>query len=351
MVHGEGVGAVDVHALEVFVRAYESDSFTEAARRGFVTRQAFSKAVTQLEREIGPLFEREARGVRPTELADAVYPHARRALEEIHAIEDEARRFSEGQSGHVTFALETNAMLTLPTDIMAAYDAARPHLGLTSLMLPGGMVFEALEQERADAVVAGPFPVRGYEFWPILSSTLAIVFLADLFAESGGPDPTGHLAHADSSAAHDESPAVVGADVHGRYGGVREASGEPLVLGPEALAGKTIFGVAPTNRVETELVTYLVNHGIDARVTYACADTALATAGMEAGAGGIIVEESSAFEQFHSSRYALVPLCGEDAPIWEIGVTCREGSLCEAVARDFASFARDYAHSVPTKDR
>lgn len=250
------------------------------------------------------------RGVRPTDLACAIYPRAKQAVEACAAIEGEALRFARGAAGALRLAVEANAALTLPLDLTAAYRRARPGVELHVVSLPGGMALDQLREGRVDAVVAGPAPDADLAFAPIFSSTLSVVFSAKAFGDlSEGGGGTG-------------------------------ASGGALVLGPEALAGRTIFGVAPDNYVERLLVPYLVERGIDARVVFDVTDTMLATSEMEVGAGGVIVEDGGAGRRFGDARYVHVRLVGEDAPRWQVGVVYRQGAPCAPVARDFAAFAQ-----------
>ena len=301
---------MDIRRLSLFARVYETGSLTEAARDEFVSRQAVSRAISQLEGELGPLFTRMPRGVRPTDLACAIYPHAKQAVEACAAIEGEALRFARGAAGALRLAVEANAALTLPLDLTAAYRRARPGVELHVVSLPGGMALDQLREGRVDAVVAGPAPDADLAFAPIFSSTLSVVFSAKAFGDlSEGGSGTG-------------------------------ASGGALVLGPEALAGRTIFGVAPDNYVERLLVPYLAERGIDARVVFDVTDTMLATSEMEVGAGGVIVEDGGAGRRFGDARYVHVRLVGEDAPRWQVGVVYRQGAPCAPVARDFAAFAQ-----------
>ena len=301
---------MDIRRLSLFARVYETGSLTEAARDEFVSRQAVSRAISQLEGELGPLFTRMPRGVRPTDLACAIYPHAKQAVEACAAIEGEALRFARGAAGALRLAVEANAALTLPLDLTAAYRRARPGVELHVVSLPGGMALDQLREGRVDAVVAGPAPDADLAFAPTFSSTLSVVFSAKAFGDlSEGGGGTG-------------------------------ASGGALVLGPEALAGRTIFGVAPDNYVERLLVPYLAERGIDARVVFDVTDTMLATSEMEVGAGGVIVEDGGAGRRFGDARYVHVRLVGEDAPRWQVGVVYRQGAPCAPVARDFAAFAQ-----------
>ncbi len=336
---------MDIRRLSLFARVYETGSLTEAARDEFVSRQAVSRAISQLEGELGPLFTRMPRGVRPTDLACAIYPHAKQAVEACAAIEGEALRFARGAAGALRLAVEANAALTLPLDLTAAYRRARPGVELHVVSLPGGMALDQLREGRVDAVVAGPAPDADLAFAPIFSSTLSVVFSAKAFGDlSEGGGGTG--ASGSGAGSPDGGVGAQGGGVGSPAGtaGVRDggtgASGGALVLGPEALAGRTIFGVAPDNYVERLLVPYLAERGIDARVVFDVTDTMLATSEMEVGAGGVIVEDGGAGRRFGDARYVHVRLVGEDAPRWQVGVVYRQGAPCAPVARDFAAFAQ-----------
>lgn len=320
---------MDIRRLSLFARVYETGSFTEVARDEFVSRQAVSKAVAQLEDELGPLFTRMPRGVRPTDLACAVYPHAKRAVEAFAAIEGEARRYACGTVGSLRLAIEANAALTLPLDLTAAYREARPDVSLSVVSLPGGMALDQLRAGRVDAVVAGPAPDADLAFEPIFSSTLSVVFSARAF-ESGPCETAG--------AGAGRGPVFERSNDAGSGAGA--TSNRALVLGPEVLAGRTIFGVSPDNYVERQLAPYLNERGIDACMVFDVTDTMLATSEMETGAGGVIVEDGGAARRFGDGRYVHVRLGGENAPRWQVGVVYRRDAPCTPVACDFAAFAR-----------
>ncbi len=81
---------MDIRRLSLFARVYETGSLTEAARDEFVSRQAVSRAISQLEGELGPLFTRMPRGVGPTDLRARDLPVPNRRSR--HARRSRARR-------------------------------------------------------------------------------------------------------------------------------------------------------------------------------------------------------------------------------------------------------------------
>ena len=308
---------MDLYRLSMFAQVYDCRSFTEAARRLFVSRQAVSKAVSQLEGELGPLFERLPRGVRPTSLAEELYPHVRGVLDECATVERLARRYAEGRAGLVSLVLESNAALTLPPGLTSAYAAARRDVRLSVRSMASEQLREALGGGGADFAVTGPQEVFGgcLAFERVLSSGLCVV----LSAAALRPD---------------------------ELEGLPRTAGGALVAPLETLGGRTVFGVSPQNHVERQLEPYLRGRGVGARISYEYADTALATSEMEAGAGGVIVETRGALTRFGDARYVHVPFEGDGAPRWEVGVAFRPREACAPIACDFAAFARGFVASA-----
>ena len=122
---------MNIHELEVFASAYEAGSFAATAESLFMTRQAASKAVAQLESELGPLFRRGARGIEPTELARTIFPIAQRMLRDRDQILADAQTYAAGHMGSLTLALEPGALLTLPPrsggTLPRGVSASEPH--------------------------------------------------------------------------------------------------------------------------------------------------------------------------------------------------------------------------------
>ena len=334
--HGRGWrngGNVDIHDLRAFKAVYERQSLTEAAKANFVTRQALSKTILHLEAELGPLFIRKARGVVPTSLAKAVYPHACQTLSEFDDVRDISSRFASGRAGSIRLAVEANAALTLPARLFEDYVAARPEVHLSTEILPPNAVREALVSGRADAILAGPPGMLGCDsekhsapnspsksasddglvFESIFVGDLVVVFSRSAFSpeELGAfpPNETNESSH--------------------------------LVLPLSALSGKRIFGIDPSNSVECKLAPFLQAHVPTARLTFGNSDTALTTSLMRSGQGGVLVEARGAQTDFGTCSYVHVPFVGEDAPCWEVGVSFHADSPSAAISCDFAQFARE----------
>lgn len=86
---------MNIGQIRYFVSVFQAGSFSKAAKDRFITVQAISKSIADLEHEIGrDLFERRSRGVEPTAYGTAFYQKAVKALASF----DELKAFALGQA-------------------------------------------------------------------------------------------------------------------------------------------------------------------------------------------------------------------------------------------------------------
>lgn len=90
---------MNIDQVRYFEVVFEKGSFSAAARVQYVTVQAVSKAIADLERGLGQaLFIRENRGVRPTEFGLAFHVKALPALTAFKSLETLAENYGEVES-------------------------------------------------------------------------------------------------------------------------------------------------------------------------------------------------------------------------------------------------------------
>jgi DNA-binding transcriptional LysR family regulator len=95
--------------LLVFCAAYETRSFTQAARRLSLTPQAASRAVARLESSLGTrLFSRSTRTVQPTEAAHGYYASVREALDRLANAEAQLAAQAKVRAGRVRVSVPTS---------------------------------------------------------------------------------------------------------------------------------------------------------------------------------------------------------------------------------------------------
>ena len=81
---------MEIKQLRAFIAAARSSSFLKAADELFVSRQALSKTISQLEAELGlELFSRTTKGIFLTAAGEFLYPRARALVNEMDKLKAE----------------------------------------------------------------------------------------------------------------------------------------------------------------------------------------------------------------------------------------------------------------------
>ena len=88
--------------LRIVSTLADQGSISRASPALGVSQPALTKALQQLERVVGArIFDREARGVRPTAVGHAVIESARRILAELRRLDEELDRIASGTSSSI----------------------------------------------------------------------------------------------------------------------------------------------------------------------------------------------------------------------------------------------------------
>ena len=84
---------MDSTLLRAFLETADAGALSRAARALGISQPSLTVQIQRLEKHLGtPLFTRHGRGVVLTDAGKALYPRARRILEEVRATEDAVRR-------------------------------------------------------------------------------------------------------------------------------------------------------------------------------------------------------------------------------------------------------------------
>ncbi|MBU3155628.1 LysR family transcriptional regulator [Clostridium estertheticum] len=81
---------MNINSLKYFVKACKDKNFTKSSKDLFITQQAFSRIISNLEKELStPLFKRNSRGVELTQIGEYIYPKADKLINEFKDFEDD----------------------------------------------------------------------------------------------------------------------------------------------------------------------------------------------------------------------------------------------------------------------
>ena len=146
---------MDIRQIRYFVYAVEGTSLSAAAKRQYVTVQAVSKAISELESELGSrLLIRGNHGVQPTAIGLAFYERARKMLESFNELEDFTKSFPVAKdSGRMIIALCSPAFANAEQFMttLSKYIGARLGIKLDIIITPGKLAIDALMAGDIDA--------------------------------------------------------------------------------------------------------------------------------------------------------------------------------------------------------
>jgi LysR family transcriptional regulator, hydrogen peroxide-inducible genes activator len=110
---------MDTSLLRSFIETADAGSLSAAARRLALSQPSLTAQIQRLEQHLGtPLFDRHGRGVRLTDAGTALYPRARRILDDVRSTEDAIRNdAAEGTRTLSVGAIPTIAPYVLPAAI------------------------------------------------------------------------------------------------------------------------------------------------------------------------------------------------------------------------------------------
>src|SRR5580704_6953644 len=140
--------------LRVILEVARTGSFSAAAERLGYTQSAVSRQVAVTEKAAGtPLFERHARGTRPTPAGEALARHAGQVLDEIAAATQELAGMRDRLAGRLVVAGFPAATAALLPRAIARLTAAHPGLQVQLTQAPTPAQLAALRRGRAEVAV------------------------------------------------------------------------------------------------------------------------------------------------------------------------------------------------------
>ncbi len=113
------ISRMDTTLLRAFLETADAGSLSRAARQLMLSQPSLTAQIQRLEKHLGAaLFDRHGRGVTLTDAGSALYPRARRILDDVRTTEDAIRREGADMAGTLNVgAIPTVAPYVLPAAI------------------------------------------------------------------------------------------------------------------------------------------------------------------------------------------------------------------------------------------
>lgn len=155
---------MDMHHIRYFLAVCETLNFTRAAEKCNVTQPALSRAIQQLEEEVGGLlFRRERSLTHMTDLGALLRPRLQQIMDDVTSVKKEVKRFLTLEEANVTLGIMCTIGPTRFTGLLADFRMRYP--GVTLKLVEGDppRLSELLETGEIDVAIMGAaegFPER-----------------------------------------------------------------------------------------------------------------------------------------------------------------------------------------------
>lgn len=168
---------VSLHTLRLFLRVAETRSFSEASRTENVSQPALSRSIRMLEDQLGiRLFDRDTRNVALTSAGLMLQPIAERLISDYDAAFSDLAQSISGERGHVTIGVLPSIAAGLLPNVLARFQAERPHVDVKVEDTLSDALSELLQVRRIDfAIGIEPDADRRLEFQPLFSDEFVLV--------------------------------------------------------------------------------------------------------------------------------------------------------------------------------
>jgi LysR family transcriptional regulator, hydrogen peroxide-inducible genes activator len=155
---------MDLHHIRYFLAVCEARNFTRAAELCNVTQPALSRAIQQLEAEIGGLlFRRERSAVQLTDLGMQMRPRLQQVFQSVGLVKHEARQFLTLENAQLTAGIMCTVGPRRFTGLLADFKLRFPGLGLRLIEGVPGLLASKLERGEIDVAIMASvegFPER-----------------------------------------------------------------------------------------------------------------------------------------------------------------------------------------------
>lgn len=168
---------LDLYSLQVFLAVLDEGSIAAAAVREHIAPSALSKRLSELERTLDVvLFQRHARGVKPTSAARALARRARALLYQTQDLAAEIQEYSMGLRGRVRVAANLSSIAQfLPTELRSFIDQ-HPNVQIDLEESVSSAVTRAVVDNAADiGVYTQSDEEQGLEIYPYHRDVMAVV--------------------------------------------------------------------------------------------------------------------------------------------------------------------------------
>ena len=171
---------MDFRTLRAFVEVVRQGGFSQAAKTVFATQSTVSKAVKQLEEEIGaPLLERMGHRTRLTDIGEIVYPRAVRLLADRSDLLSELDELRGLKRGTLRLGLPPVGSSGIFAPLLARYRSHYSGIDIRLTEHGGDELMELVRSGDLDLAASLFTPIEDFEWQDVRREPLVAVLAAD----------------------------------------------------------------------------------------------------------------------------------------------------------------------------
>jgi DNA-binding transcriptional LysR family regulator len=176
--HAARAKSMEMHQIRYFLAAARTLNFTRAAEECNVAQPSLTRAIQQLEEELGgDLFRRERKLSHLTDLGQRMLPLMQQCYDMAQGAKSLASSIKRGEIASLRLALSHTVDISLLVPFLSELNRAFNGLELKFLRGSGLEVAEKLKQGDAELGIAGPLDQSWARFdvWPLFTEGFALV--------------------------------------------------------------------------------------------------------------------------------------------------------------------------------
>ena len=183
---------MEMQQVRYFLAVSRTLNFTRAAEECNVTQPALTRAIKQLEDELGgELIRREGRNTHLTDLGNRMQPLLQQCYDSALTAKSLAAKVKKGEVSTLSIAVSRTLDLDLFTGALGEVRRAFPRIQLRLRRGTGAEICEMLKNGEIELAVGGPLGEdwERLDAWPMFTESFDLVVGAnDELAKRDGPD-------------------------------------------------------------------------------------------------------------------------------------------------------------------
>lgn len=170
-----------IYQMKLFIEIYDNKSIGKVSRSAFISHQAISKTIRDLESELGcKLFQRTHFGMEPNEYGQYVYQEFQKILKIVEAIPQRVKEMQHSVKEVLNVSFSYGVLGSLDASLLSNFSRLYPNIRINCNDVPDLVVEEELLSGKAEiGFVIEPVDRSKFDVWPLRSEPIYLIVHKD----------------------------------------------------------------------------------------------------------------------------------------------------------------------------